>query len=422
MHEVDITIIGAGAAGLAAAYRLRAEAVSVVVLEARDRAGGRAWTIHDPITDLPLDLGCGWLHSANENEWAQMAPERGFAVDRSPPPWGKQSGGRGFAAEELQEFRATRARFWERADAAAHVDPDRAAATLLENGNRWNGLIDATSTYINGVELAQLSLRDFGRYRDTEVNWRVREGYGALIASTADDDIRFETPVTHIDHAGARLRIETGRGVVSARAAIVAVPPTILADETLRFSPALPEKVDAARALPLGLADKLFLRTEKPEEFPSDGHLYGATDRTETGSYNLRPLGRPLIEGYFGGAFARALEAEGEAGFAAVALDQLAALFGGDIRTRLTPIVATAWDRDSWARGSYSYAKVGEADARGRLAQPVEERLFFAGEACSRHDFSTAHGAYRTGIAAAECALAALAIRTSPRTHEGPDS
>lgn len=409
MHQVDIVIIGAGAAGLAAAHRLRAEAVSVVVLEARNRVGGRAWTIRDAMSGLPLDLGCGWLHSADENEWAHIAPERGFSVDHSLPPWGRQSGGRGFTADELQEFRATQARFWERVDAAADDEPDRAAATLLEQGNRWNGLIDATSTYINGVELAHVSLRDFGRYRDTEVNWRIREGYGALIASmSAGIDIRCDTSVTRIDHAGAHLRIETTAGILSARAAIVAVPATVLADETLRFSPGLPEKVAAACALPLGLADKLFLRIDKPKEFPSEGHLYGATDRIATGSYNLRPLGRPLIEGYFGGAFARALEAEGEAGFAAVALDQLASLLGGDIRKCLTPIIATAWDRDPWARGSYSYAKVGQADARDRLAEPVDGRLFFAGEACSRHDFSTAHGAYRTGLSAAESALAAL--------------
>jgi len=136
MTEIDIAIIGAGAAGLAAGQRLRSASVSVVVLEARDRIGGRGWTMRDPVSDMPLDLGCGWLHSADQNEWAQIAPARGFTIDRSPPPWGKQSGGLGFSSDELQEFRAARTRFWERADAAAEDEPDRAAATLLEPGNR----------------------------------------------------------------------------------------------------------------------------------------------------------------------------------------------------------------------------------------------------------------------------------------------
>jgi monoamine oxidase len=259
-------------------------------------------------------------------------------------------------------------------------------------------------------------LRDLGRYEDSDVNWRVREGYGALVASLAQGlDIRFNTPVQRIDNSGRRLRIETPHGAVTARAAIITVPTPLLTSGALRFSPELPEKVEAAHALPLGLANKLFLRVDKPELLPADGHLYGASDRTETGSYMLRPLGRPLIEGYFGGAFARTLERSGEKEFAAAGIDELAQLLGSDMRKHLSLMAATGWDGDPWARGSYSYARVGEADARAVLAQPVSGRLFFAGEACSRNAYSTAHGAYRTGIVAAEAALLALGLR-----GEGP--
>jgi monoamine oxidase len=173
----------------------------------------------------------------------------------------------------------------------------------------------------------------------------------------------------------------------------------------LRFHPALPDKIGAAAALPLGLADKLYLRLDQADEFPKDSHLYGAIDRVGTGSYHLRPFGRPLIECYFGGRLARDLEAGGETAFAAFAADELASLLGGAIRKRLHPIAASAWARDAHARGSYSHALPGHADARRTLAEPVEGRLFFAGEACSVHDFSTAHGAYRSGIAAADAAV-----------------
>jgi monoamine oxidase len=115
-----------------------------------------------------------------------------------------------------------------------------------------------------------------------------------------------------------------------------------------------------------------------------------------------------VIEGYFGGALARGLEAEGADAFTAFAIDQLAAHLGADIRKRLAPIAVSSWARDPYARGSYSYAKPGHSPARVALATPVDGRLFFAGEACSKHDFSTAHGAYRTGIRAAEDAMAAL--------------
>ena len=165
----------------------------------------------------------------------------------------------------------------------------------------------------------------------------------------------------------------------------------------------------AATALPLGLADKVFLRVEAPDDLPVQTRLFGATDRTATGSYHLRPFGSPLIEGYFGGRLARELEREGEDAFAQFAVDQLAGLLGNDIRRRLSLVAASAWARDPFARGSYSFAEVGCSDQRRVLAAPVDDRLFFAGEACSINDYSTAHGAYRTGVSAAEQALKALA-------------
>jgi monoamine oxidase len=182
----------------------------------------------------------------------------------------------------------------------------------------------------------------------------------------------------------------------------------MLAAGVPRFAPELPDKIAAAEALPLGIADKVYLRLTGGEDIPNDAHLYGAIDRVRTGSYHLRPLGRPLVEGYFGGELARELEQEGAAGFAKFAIDQLAALMGNDIRKRLELIAASSWVRDPWARGSYSRARPGHADARQVLAAAVDQRLFFAGEACSRDDFSTAHGAYRSGVVAAEQAISAL--------------
>ena len=196
---------------------------------------------------------------------------------------------------------------------------------------------------------------------------------------------------------------------MNALAAIVTVPTTLIASDALRFTPALPAKVEAADALPLGVADKVFLAVEGEAGLPSDTRLVGATDRTETGSYTLRPLGRPIIDGYFGGRFAEALEDAD--GFAAFAIDQIAGHLGSAIRKHLRPMMATAWARDPFARGSYSAARIARSDARAVLAAPVDGRLFFAGEACSRHDFSTAHGAYRTGVAAARAVLEAWRIQ-----------
>jgi monoamine oxidase len=186
---------------------------------------------------------------------------------------------------------------------------------------------------------------------------------------------------------------------------IVTVPTPLIAEGVLAFLPDLPAAREAAAALPLGLADKVFLSLRDAEAFPVDSHVLGDSTRAETGSYLLRPFGRPLIEVYLGGRNARALEAAGEGAAAAFAIDELAGILGSDIRARLAPLTASAWGRETWSRGSYSHAAPGGAWARAALAEPFNDRILFAGEACSPHAFSTAHGAAESGIAAADRAL-----------------
>jgi monoamine oxidase len=408
MGECDVIVIGAGAAGLGAARRLAAAGVAVRVVEARNRVGGRAWTARSP-SGLPIELGCAWLHSADENELAALALRHGLTIDRTRPPWRTQMNDAGFAPGDQEDFRAALGRLFARLDEAGEVEGDQSADRLLDPGNRWNPLLNATSTYMNGVELDQLSVRDFWRYHDTGVNWRIVEGYGSLMEALGSGlDVTLECAASLIDHTARRVRIETPRGDLLAHAVIVTVPTDVLCAGDLRFHPALPDKIDAAAVLPLGLADKLYLGLDGAEEFPKDSHLYGALDRVRTGSYHVRPFGRPLIEVYFGGRFARELEAEGEAAFASFAIGQLASLLGEGIRKRLHPIAATAWARDPYARGSYSHAMPGHADARLALAAPVDGRIFFAGEACMVDDFSTAHGAYRSGVKAADEVIAVV--------------
>ena len=172
------------------------------------------------------------------------------------------------------------------------------------------------------------------------------------------------------------------------------------------FAPALPDKTQAARGLPLGLADKLFIALADAEEFEPNSRVFGHTDRVATASYQLRPFGRPMIEAYFGGSNAAALEAGGERAFFDFAVAELTGLFGSGFARRLQPIAMHRWGADPFGRGSYSYALPGMTDCRAALAAPVGGRLFFAGEACSPGDFSTAHGAFNTGTAAAEAVIA----------------
>jgi len=416
--ETEVAIIGGGAAGIAAGRRLHEASIDCLMIEARPRLGGRAWTVRDS-SGFALDLGCGWLHSADRNPWVKVAEDQGFTIDKTPPPWTRPALAVGFSLADQRDFSDAMDKFRERVDAAAAKKADVPAVASLEPGCRWNDLIVAIGTYISGTELSHISARDFANYEDTGVNWRVVEGYGAAIAAAGDGlPVAFDSPVRRIDHSGKRLKIETMKGVIAANQAIVTLPSTVLAESEQLFTPALPEKVRAARGLPLGLANKLFMSLERSEEFEPGTRLFGHTDRTATASYHLRPFGQPLIEAYFGGSHAAALEAEGERGFFDFAVAELTALLGSEFARRLKPIHVHRWGADPFARGSYSYALPGKADCRSVLADPVDGRLFFAGEACSKGDFSTAHGGFLTGVAAADQVIAARhAHRSKPQRH-----
>ncbi|KRE11509.1 hypothetical protein ASE66_23475 [Bosea sp. Root483D1] len=408
MKRLDVAIVGAGAAGVAAGRQLAASGLDVLLIEATDRIGGRAHTaFHD---GLHFDLGCGWLHSADRNGWAALAPELGFHLDRTTPPWGIQFRDLGFPAADQRAARAAFAHFEQRLRETPPGN-DR-ASDLLDASDRWTPYLEALSTYINGTELEQLSIRDYLAYADAEtgVNWRVAEGYGSLVVAAAKDvPVALSTAITSIDVSGHALRLTSVRGEIEAARVIVTVPTDVLASGAIRLPPRAADHIDAARALPLGLADKIIFKLSDCDGFEPDTQVLGNPSVKRTASYHLRPFGRPLIEGFVGGEAAREFETAGDA-FAAFARDELAGLFGSGVRSRLEPIAQSRWGRQPFARGSYSHALPGHADARTVLAADVEGRLFFAGEACSMQDFSTAHGAFQTGVAAARAILDSLKL------------
>ncbi len=255
-----------------------------------------------------------------------------------------------------------------------------------------------------------MSLHDWAACEDaaTDDNWAVPQGDGTLIARHAQGvPVQLDTLVSRIDHRGAALRVETSRGTIETRAAIVCVPTTMLAEERgIVFDPPLPEKHEAATALPLGLADKVYLYVDGIE-LPNNGHLIGDPHSNCTASYRLGPLGLPLIECFFGGDCAEALEPEGDGAAADFAIRELVALLGSDWRSRMTPVVTTRW------RAEAAYPRLG------LFARPYRCRAATRGAGRARRrppvlcrrrpvhgtDFSTAHGAYETGIAAARAVI-----------------
>jgi monoamine oxidase len=398
--EVDVAIVGGGAAGVSAGRYLTGAGVNSIVLEAGPRLGGRAYTVM--AEGFPFDLGCGWLHSADRNPWVNEAIAEGFEINRSPPPWGRQADNIGFPpAEQAAAMAAYRGLL----NRLRKIPPasDRAADALIP-GDPWNGRLQALSGYVNGVSLDEVSVRDFLTYDDAEtgVNWRVTAGYGALVERCGQNlSVALNTSVLSIDASGAQLRITTDKGTLFANAAIVTVSTAVLAKGSLRLPAELDDRCEAAAQLPLGCAEKIFFLIDAPDSFEVETQVVGRPRSAQSGSYHLRPLGRPVIEAFFGGDGARAVAAAGEDGGAAIALDELAGLFGASVRRCLRPIVRSSWLNDPLIGGSYSHALPGCSQARQILATHYENRIFFAGEACSQEDFSTAHGAFATGVAAA---------------------
>lgn len=406
-NSVEVAVIGGGAAGIAAARKLAAHQIDCLVVEARARLGGRAYTVRHP-SGFALDMGCGWLHSADCNPWVAVATSQGRVFSKATPPWGRATLTKVMPLEEQRAFRAAMADLFERVAQAAATGTDRPVSDLVPADSRWTGMLNAVMTYIAGAELDRMSTIDLDRYEDTELNWRLVDGYGAMIAASADGlATAFDSPVTRIDHSGRRIRIETAKGVIEVDRVIVTLPTSIIGAHENLFLPALPQKTEAALGLPLGLDDKLFIALDNAEEFEAESRAFGRTDRAGTGNYHFRPFGRPLIECYFAGRCARELESGGDPAFFDFAVSELTGLFGADFAHRLKPLQLHRWGSDPFARGAYSYAIPGAADQRAVLAAPVDDRLFFAGEACSRHDFSTAHGAFITGIEAADRIIAA---------------
>lgn len=410
MAGADAVVIGAGAAGIAAARRLHDAGRDVLLIEARDRIGGRASSF-SPLAGVTLDRGCGWLHSARRNPWTALARDYGLTVDDSSPGWGTQWRDLGYPLAAQDAFAAVSRRFSDRAHAMAG-GADRPLADAATEPS-FRPALDAVSGYANGAPLARVSLHDWLAYEDHAGadNWAVREGYGTLVARHgAGVPVRLRCRATMVRHDGARVRIDTDAGTIETAAVIVAVPTPALAQEVLRFSPALPDRHAAAAALPLGLADKVFLRVDGPE-WPANAHLIGDPHRACTASHRLSPFGWPVIESFFGGDCAEAIESAGNEAATDFAIGELVALLGSAWRARLHPIAVTRWRHEAHIHGSYSHASVGGAGQRAVLAAPASERLFFAGEACHAHDFSTAHGAFETGVAAADALMAAGSAR-----------
>ena len=409
---VDVVIVGAGAAGLGAARAARDLGLSFVVFEAMGRIGGRAFTDVD-VFGFPWDRGCHWLHSGSINPMRELADRYGFRYRKEGVPWRLRLA-EGWATEaEQAAIDGVEKRAYEAILAAGRAERDVAAVSEV---GATGGALEVLRASIHaewGTPLDGISTLDASRYRDTGENWPVEDGYGALVARhAAGVPVEVGTAVERIDWGGESVRVTTGRGTVEAGAVVVTVSTDVLAAGTIAFEPALPEwKLAAAAAIPLGSANKV--------AFAVDGRYLGVEEPANVTvpvpgaagtmmSFRLRPFGRNLADGYLAGPLGRELEAAGEEAMFETALGALTGALGSEVGKRITARACSRWGAEPTIRGAYGPARPGEAHQREALARPVEDRLFFAGEATSPEFFTTCHGAHLSGLAAARQVAQAL--------------
>jgi len=401
----DVLVIGAGGAGLTAARELISAGVSVLVLEARDRIGGRAFT--DTSLGVPWDRGCSWLHSPNVNPWVAYARRNDFELLTDAYPRYVYEGSRRMGGAETAGYRAIVERMEREMEHAARrgLDiPVAAAFTQATLADPWYPMAEADLTGWEGIEPANFSTLDSYQYVEDGEDLVIPRGYGVLLAHYAQDvEVRLRTPVSRIRWSARGVTADTNAGAVNARVAIVALPSQVIADGAVTFAPHLPvEVLQAHHDLPLGLLNKAALKFKR-NVFPSERTEF-LQQRTSDGrgmNFLTRHWGSNVCVGFSRGRFAHELEAAGEAATIEQALTELTTMLGGDVRKHFDRGAATAWASDPWARGSYSHCLPGRYGARAVLARPVGGRLVFAGEHVEQPAYGTLHGAHLSGKHAA---------------------
>lgn len=414
MSHYDIAVIGAGAAGLAAGLALREAGRSFVVLEARDRIGGRAFT--DTSLGLPFDMGAHWLHSADVNPFVPIADRLGLAYNSQISFEGAhiQRFGTGGPLPEAVQAEIAQYITGSIGDfiAAGEAGRDVPFTDVLDPASRWYPLLHQLVGQITSIDPELCSTLDASRYVYDGGDYPVMDGYGALVARHAAGlPVTLSTPVTRIDWSGRDVRIDTHRGTVTASAIILAVPVNVLIAGGIRFDPALPAALDEAfHDCPMGVSEKLALLLDAPVE--GFDHTYGDVifDDPSKPPFNLHlnPFGRPLLISHFGGSHGAELEKLGDGEMMALAMEALVEAFGASMRKRVVRALRTHWASDPWTLGGYSHARPGKAASRLMFSAPVGDRIVLAGEHCSIPFFSTVHGAHLSGIAAAEKAVRLL--------------
>ena len=407
--ESDVIIIGAGASGLSAAKELTRLGLSCTVVEGSHRIGGRAYS-EEIAPGVWFDLGCSYLHQGETNPFVAIADELGIILGKDRGDLfddnniGLYKNGVPLNSAEREAYNAYRAESYAAVIAAADRGEDVAIADLVDIDSEFAPILMHNWADSCARDIDEISSVDFANF-DEGSDIPVLNGYGNLVAAWGSDVmVSLNTKVERIDWSGAGVCVETSRGTLRARTALCSVSTGILAASEIQFVPGLPDwKMEAVLSLPTGTENKICLHFDQ-DVFGPDGRGFHRTwnDDGTAGGFEASVMGHNTAVAFSGGRFAVWLEKQGQQAGHDYAVDRVAEALGNDIRKHVTRSIVTAWTTEPWTRGSYSCALPGQAHQRTELARALDDRLFFAGEATTVSDAACCHGAYRSGIRAAQ--------------------
>lgn len=424
-READIVVIGAGAAGIAAARRIQAANRKVIVVEADSRLGGRCWTDATSF-DVPFDRGARWLHNPETNPMVKLARSAGLDISAAPLGQRIRIGQRYARPGETEEFLAALVRTNRAIDEASRGGkPDVACASVLpkELGD-WAGtaefVLGASGT---GKDLRDVSVVDKTRAQDRNAAIGCRQGVGALVAKLGElVPTALSTPANQIVWNNREVAVETPAGRIAARAAIVTVSSNVLAAGNIKFTPELPKRqLEAASKLSLGSYDRIaLLLPGNPLGLGRDEAVIEQSKSTRTALLSANVAGSSLCLVDIGGSFGRDLTSQGEKAMVSFAIEWLKGLFGGDLAASVKQSSVTRWNASPLTLGAMSVAAPGSQGSRKILTEPLGN-LFLAGEASHETLWGTVDGAWESGERAAEAALKKIgALNDSIAAPERP--
>jgi monoamine oxidase len=405
--DADIVVVGAGAAGIAAARRVLAANRKVVIVEASNRIGGRCWTDTETF-GVPFDRGARWLYSQNANPVARLARSTAMDVYAAPQAQKLRVGRRNARAGETEDFLTTLVRT-NRALGDSNRKADVSAQDAMpKDTGEWGKTLEFTlGPATASKDLKEVSSLDLSRLEPRDAGAFCRQGLGALMAKLSETvPVALGQPATRIVWGGRDIAVETAAGRVAARAVIVTASTNVLTSGKIKFAPDLPKRqADAASRLSLGSYDHIALELPgNPLGLQRDDFIVEKSETNRTALLLANIANTPLCTVDVGGSFGRDLSAQGAAAMVAFAIEWLTKLFGSDIKAAVKRSAVTRWNASPFVLGAVSAAAPGAQGSRKILMEPLGS-LFFAGEAAHETQWGTVGGAWDSGERAAEAAL-----------------